>query len=71
MPKKNDTLYYLTGKNRVRSRVKTAHRDGSVTVHAMFFLDIKGADSGPYLGFNFRIDPRITRVFDAAGRQVG
>lgn len=54
-PKKGDTVFYKTGADTVRASVKTVHRDGSVTVMALFYhRDGKGVPG--YLGFTYRMD---------------
>lgn len=44
-------------KRRTRYVVLTNHRDGSVSVRAMFPLDPAGADVPSYLGYQYRVDP--------------
>jgi hypothetical protein len=52
--KKGDTVFYSTGSAVIRARVRTRHRDGSVTVTALFYLS-DGEDVPGYLGFRYRI----------------
>lgn len=41
---------------RTRYVVLQRHRDGTVTVKAMFFLDEEGKDRPGYLGYKYRVD---------------
>lgn len=61
MFKKGDQLTYNTGSADIRARVETAHRDGSVTVTALFYQD-KGKDVPGYLGFKYRLWPNDLQV---------
>lgn len=54
--KKGEALIYSTGSSEVRARVETAHRDGSITVRAMFYQN-NGKDVPGYLGFKYRLWP--------------
>lgn len=53
--KKGDSVLYSTGNSDVRARVETMHRDGSVTVKALFYVS-DGKDVPGYLGFKYRMD---------------
>lgn len=63
---KHSTVYYtpFAGFTVVRARVQTVHRDGKLTLKALFFLtDDKTADRGGYLGYLYRrVDPRALRA---------
>lgn len=53
--KKGDTVFYKTGADTVRASVKTVHRDGSVTITALFYQR-DGKDAPGCLGFTYRMD---------------
>lgn len=52
---KGQTVFYSTGSAIVRATVKTLHRDGSITVTALFYQR-DGKDVPGYLGFPIRMD---------------
>lgn len=52
---KNQSVYNVSGN--CRYRVKTAHRNGAVTVEALFHVTTDGADLPGYLGFLYRNQP--------------
>ncbi|GAA5544238.1 MULTISPECIES: hypothetical protein [Hyphomicrobiales] len=58
---KGSGVLYNTGSADVRARIETMHRDGSVTVRALFYHR-DGKDVPGYLGFKYRLwpdDPQI------------
>jgi hypothetical protein len=62
MYKKNDKVTYNTGSAKVRGFVTTVHKDGSLTVKAMFYVGDDGKDIPGYLGFNYRVWPNDLQV---------
>nr|DAH84814.1 MAG TPA: hypothetical protein [Caudoviricetes sp.] len=59
--KKGDTVFYETKAAAVRARVTTVHRDGSVSVRALFFQR-DGKDIPGYLGFICRLWPNDPQI---------
>lgn len=60
--RKGDCVFYSAGSDTVRARVECRHRDGSLTIGALFFVDEHGADRPPYLGYKYRqIDAALLR----------
>lgn len=53
--RKGDGVFYSTGSAVVRARVERMHRDGDMTVKALFYQDREGRDTPGYLGFNCRL----------------
>lgn len=53
--KNGETVFYSTGRAMVRARVETVHRDATVSVKALFYVDDKGNDVPGYLGFKVRL----------------
>lgn len=60
--KKRDAVFYSTGAATIRARVETVHRDGSISVRALFYLNDHGADVPGYLGFLYRMHPADLQV---------
>lgn len=60
--KKRDTVTYGPVGCAVRGYVDIVHRDGSVTVKAMFHVDANGKDLPGYLGFRYRVWPGDPQV---------
>lgn len=58
---KGETVFYSNDNVTVRARVKTMHRDGSVTVEALFF-HCDGKDVPGYLGYCYRVDAGALRL---------
>lgn len=55
---KHQVVYYETRGEPVRCTVTTAHKDGSFTVRALFFVQPSdGREVGGYLGFVYRQVP--------------
>lgn len=73
--RKGDNVLYNTGSSDVRARIERMHRDGSVTVRALFYQNANGEDVPGYLGFKYRMwpdDPQIGfRPFGLQARTVG
>lgn len=57
--KKGDSVTYDANGGLVRARVLCAHRDGTCSIEAMFFLDANGLDRPGYLGDKFRTAARL------------
>lgn len=55
MFKKNDTVFYTSGRDIVRAKVLVAHRDGSAKVQAQFFVR-EGRDQGVFIGYEYELD---------------
>lgn len=55
---------YQTSSGKVRAIVRRVHRDGDRTVEAQHYLDAEGKETGPYLGFKFRVDPVTLAPFE-------
>lgn len=51
--KKGTMVKYRAGEKEVLAIVRTAHRDGSCTVEARYFLE-GGKQVGGYLGYRYR-----------------
>jgi hypothetical protein len=49
-------VFYQVRATTVRAKVLRRHRDGSVTVEALFFLSPEGKDVAPRLGFEIRLE---------------
>ena len=49
-------IEYNARATRVRARVVTRHRDGSVTVEPFHFLDANGKPEGCFVGGRVRLD---------------
>jgi hypothetical protein len=64
--KKGDIVCYpiwFAPQRRIRARVLTAHRDGMVTVRALFEIKPDGSDWGGYLGYKYRVAPiNLTKI---------
>jgi hypothetical protein len=60
---RGETVFYKVREAPIRARVKSLHRDGMVTVTALFAVDSAGQDIPGYLGYNYRIDPAELFMF--------
>lgn len=58
--KKGQTVFYNTRGACYRARVERVHRDGTVSILALFQRGIE-RDLGGYLGFKYRMDARDLR----------
>lgn len=59
---KRQTVFYSPWGRAVtiRARIETVHRDGTLTVRALFH-HAEGADVPGYLGFKYRLGPETLR----------
>jgi hypothetical protein len=55
--KRNDFVTYTVRKQVISARIDRAHRDGTLTLTALFFRDDAGNDLPGYLGYRYRVSP--------------
>jgi hypothetical protein len=63
---KGDHVHYGLGKfgkgRKVAAIVRRAHRDGTVTVEARFFVNSAGAREVGYLGYRYRYEASLLKA---------
>jgi len=55
--KRNDPVTYTVHKQVISARVDQLHRDGTLTLIALFVRDDHGNDLPGYLGYSHRVSP--------------